>query len=515
MVQNITTAISALDQFNYQMAKLRDSITQLKNLVPVVENMMDDTLLGLDPLKFFELYKKQTYKDFQIVAQFKIYLDIIREETDRQMEAFVTQIKLDITNAYRNNINLKGIEEAIKNLALKVFVNPENLKEELKLYVNAICGPINKIINIFTEEIKYYTFETHLLDMTAYQNSYTELVNELNKYYEEQEEKFLANLKLNDITYINLMTEFYSIIDSGYENLKEIVKSIGSFEFQFLDHKYTFINLVEEALNEERDKLQDEITELVNKHYDDYLNRLKGIIRIAIREQYDEVIKVLDYQFNSTFVELQRYKGEKKITEISVYPQIKYIFEEFFDKVNQIYEDGVLKKELLDTQTKELSNNGINIDSKFDNTIAKLNEHIVNFLDAAQKRAEDEKLEFLAKIEPGFVNGFIRTVKDFLSKDGINELNNLFDNDYKSTIAHEFNYLTEETTSIKEYMEVILNSVDTKLVSKRLGDSLKVIFNEMNTEFNNIISVHYDNIVYPRILDFENQILELIPNLLY
>ena len=33
----------------------------------------------------------------------------------------------------------------------------------------------------------------------------------------------------------------------------------------------------------------------------------------------------------------------------------------------------------------------------------------------------------------------------------------------------------------------------------------------MNDKFNNIISVHYDNIVYPRILDFENQILELIP----
>jgi hypothetical protein len=60
-------------------------------------------------------------------------------------------------------------------------------------------------------------------------------------------------------------------------------------------------------------------------------------------------------------------------------------------------------------------------------------------------------------------------------------------------------------------MEVILNSVDTKLVSKRLGDLLVVIFNEMNTEFKNLISVHYDNIVYPRILDFENQILELIP----
>ena len=60
-------------------------------------------------------------------------------------------------------------------------------------------------------------------------------------------------------------------------------------------------------------------------------------------------------------------------------------------------------------------------------------------------------------------------------------------------------------------MDVLLNSVDVKSVSKRLGDSLKVIFNDMKNEFNNIISVHYDNIVYPRILDFENQILELIP----
>ena len=113
---SITQAISAIDQFNYQMAKLRDSITQLKNLVPVVENMMDDTLLGLDPLKYLELYKKQTYKDFQIVAEFRVYLDAIREETDRQMEAFATQIKLDIINASYIGITVLYSEQYLFNV---------------------------------------------------------------------------------------------------------------------------------------------------------------------------------------------------------------------------------------------------------------------------------------------------------------------------------------------------------------------------------------------------------------
>ena len=474
--KSISQAISAIDQFNYQMAKLRDAITQLKNLIPIVETMMDDTLLELDPLKYLELYKKQTYKDFQIVAEFSIYLDAIREETDTYMDAFVNQIKLDIINAFETNININGIEEAIQNLALKVFVNPEDLEEKLKLYVNAMCGPINKIIGNFTEEIKYYTFEKHSLDLTAYQNSYNNLVSELNEYYESEENQFLKDLKLKDITYINLMTEFYSIIDSGYENLKEIVKSIGSFEFQFLDHNYTFTKLVEEALNDKRDQLQDDITDLVNYHYNDYLNRLKGTIRAGIREQYNEILKALDYQFNSTFVELERYKGQYIVTEISVYSQIKSIFEDFFVKVNEIYSPDELNKELLDAQTKELNNNGINIECQFDNTMAKLNYHIQEFLEAAQKRFEDEKLEFLSGVEPGFINGFIRTVNDFLLKDGINALNNLFNSDYESTIKHEFKYLIEETTSIKEYMEVLINSLDSKSISKRLADSLKVIF---------------------------------------
>jgi len=508
---SITQAISAIDQFNYQMAKLRDSITQLKNLIPIVETMMNDTLLELDPQKYLELYKKQSYKDFQIVAEFRVYLDAIREETNKQMEGFANQIKVDIINAYKENINNKGIEEAIKNLALKVFVNPENLKEKLRLYMDAICGPINKIINIFTEEIKYYTFEKHSLDITAYEASYAQLVSELDYYYNDKENKLLDNFKLKDITYINLMAEFYLIIDSGYENLKEIVKSIGSFEFQFLDHKYTFNTLVEEALNEIRDEFQANITDLVNNYYDESLKELKTIIKDTIKTQYNEILKTLHYQYNATFTKLELYKGPNKITEISVYPQIKSILEDFFEKVRDIYDPEELNNELLNVQTEELNDNGINIEIVFDNTIGKLNQHIQNFLVAAQKRAEDEKLEFLSKIEPGFINGFIRTVKDFLSKDGINALNNLFKSDYESTIKHEFKYLINETTSIKEYMEVLLDSPDVKSVSVKLGDSLKVIYKEMNNEFKKIISVHYNNVVYPRILDFENQILELIP----
>ena len=80
------------------------------------------------------------------------------------------------------------------------------------------------------------------------------------------------------------MAEFFLIIESSYENIKEIVKSIGSFEFQFLDHKYTMNKLFENALNYKIDELKGNVTNLINYHYDDYLNRLKGIIKDFIRK---------------------------------------------------------------------------------------------------------------------------------------------------------------------------------------------------------------------------------------
>jgi len=116
--------LSAIDQYNYQVAKLRDSITQLKNLIPIAETMMDDSLSKLNPEEFIGNYSQYEYLSFQIASDLKIYLEEISARTNELMQPFIEAINTTIINTFEKNINGMGIEEAIEIMARNIFIDP-------------------------------------------------------------------------------------------------------------------------------------------------------------------------------------------------------------------------------------------------------------------------------------------------------------------------------------------------------------------------------------------------------
>ena len=501
--------VTPLDQYNYQMAKLRNSISQLKDLISIAESVTDGTLSQLNSENYFNLYSKQKYLSFHIAADFKRYLGEIRIETDKQMLPFVEKIKRDITNSYEENINLKGIEEAIKNMALKIFVDPSSLQNELNKYMKAIYGTKNKIIELFKKEIDYYNFGDYILDIQGYNQSYNNLRKEIDDYFNEQKENLFKDLELSKDLKLKILTELYNIIDFGYENLKGVVESIN-FDFQFLDHNYNSKTIFEEALNEKREQLKNYAFNLVNNIYAEYLKLFKETLIQTMKEKYEDAINWLDHQYNSTYIEFQKKNGNVKISSISVYNHLKQVFVDYISKVKEIYNKNSLMEEIENIQNKEIGE-GINIEIEFNSIVSNITGDITTFLEEAEKRLIDEKLEFLSNIDSGFVAGFNKTVLDFLKSDGINEMKTLWENDYKATIGFKFRELTEEIGYIKDFMLVIMESSDSKLISKRLAEELKVIYSQFNDEINEIIPLQIDNVIYPKILSFENEILKLIP----
>ena len=194
---------------------------------------------------------------FQIASDLKVYLDEINIRTNKLMEPFVDEIKTTVVNIFESNINGMGINEAIEVMARNIFVDPNKLFDEINKYLVSNCGPKNRIIELFTQEINYYLFKDYSFDLQAYDKSFQSLRHTINTTFENQKSTLFNDIKLQSTKVnLNIMTELYNIIDVGYNDLKAKIKALSIFEnYQFLDHVIYLDNIVEEALNEKKTDL--------------------------------------------------------------------------------------------------------------------------------------------------------------------------------------------------------------------------------------------------------------------
>ena len=504
--------VREFDQFNYQTAKLRDSVSHLKNLIPNVETMMEQSLLNINLNKFLELYSKYNYYSFDIAADLKNYLSKIKDKTDVHMQPFIDIILTNIIQTFRNQLNYNGIHENIENLALKVFSNPANLKNRLKQYLKTISGPKLKIIDLFTNEIEYYNYKGFSLDLVSYENNYKQLKGEIENLYKQFKDIIFTNLTVDSYLKEEAENIYNNIIDEAYDILKDKISALSTFQnFQFLDSEYQFSYIVEEALNQEINNLKTNKSLSVDSLYHKYLSNLKLILKNEIEEIYKENLNNLDYQYNSTLPNLQQLKGTKgNITEISVYIYLKNVFINLFSKIKEIYTEKSLNDIFILNQNFGIDD--LDIEVKLDGFMENLNYYINTFQDEARKRLFDEKLEFSVYIEPCFIKAYNKTISDFMIGSGINEMNIIFEEDFSSNIKNQFRYLKQEINNIKDYMSDLLDSPDLNIISKRLSETLTIIYQSINNEFNKIIPPQINQIIYKRISIFEKEIIELIPD---
>ena len=122
----------------------------------------------------------------------------------------------------------------------------------------------------------------------------------------------------------------------------------------------TFNNVINDALNEVSNNLKIEIISSIDSLYQKYLLNFQSIIKKEIEEIYKENLNYLDFQYNSTFIEFQTFNGKNgKITEILVYEHLKDVFNNFFSKVKEIYNDKILNDIFKSNQKNKIDNLGI------------------------------------------------------------------------------------------------------------------------------------------------------------
>ena len=509
--------LSSLDQYNFQIAKMRDSISHLKLIVNISEEMIDESILSnLNETEFLKLYEDNfNYGSDALISQILEFLEVINNQTNTYIDGLTKGIEGKIIDIYNEKINNGLLEGLIEAIAKKVFIDPYDYKIIVKNYLTNPCGPIPRIMNIFNEEIIYYTEKgMYSFDRESYDNDFKKLKEEISNSYKNFESTFLSDVQVNDKIKNILNEKIIFYLNESYYNFKEKLESILGFtKFEFLNITFSLNEIIESALSKLDGMYNKLVNDLINEIYDKSLEELKLTIKEVIKSRFNDIMNSIQNQYNATYNVFSNKSvtpSHNEITQLSknsTYDPLLNLIQEFFNKVKEVYNQESLMRFIENIQDNQLKK--FYIDTAFSDFYDIFMNQINDFLMKGEERLLQEKSEFLSNITIFYIKGFNQTIDSFYHI-GINYLNSIISNDHLLKIVPDFRRMILFVNQTNDYLNSLLDDVFTKQISKLMANKLNNAFLSVRNEILDIFSVKMD-IIYFKINGFKNNILELIP----
>ena len=509
--------LSSLDQYNFQIAKLRDSVSYLKLIINISEEMIDESILSnLNETEFLKLYENNfNYGSDALISQILEFFEIINNQTNIYINGLTKGIEGKIIDIYNEKINKGLLNGSIEEIANKVFIDPYDYKLIIKNYLTSACGPIPRIMNIFNQEIIYYTEKgMYSFDRESYDKDFLTLMEEIKNSFLNFDSTFLSDVKVSDKIKNIFNEKIIFFLDESYINFKEKLESIlGLTKFEFLNITFSLNEIINSTLKKLDGIYNKQVNELINKIYEQSLEDLKQTIKRVITTRYEEIINSIKNQYNATYSVYsnksvsQSHNEIKQLSKELTYNPLLNLIQEFFNKVKEVYNQESLMKFMENIQNNQLKK--FYIDTAFSDFYDVFMDKINDFMMKSEERLLQEKSEFLSNITIFYIKGFNKTIDSFKNI-GTNYLNSLIESDYLLKIVPDFRRMILLFNHTNDYMNSLLDDVYTKQISKLMSNKLSNCFLDTRNEIENIFKVKM-NIIYFKFIEFRNNILELIP----
>ena len=515
--ENGTKILSALDQYNLQIAKLRDSTSFLKFIKNIADEIINESILSnLNETEFLQLYIDNfNYGSDVLISQILEFLEQLNNETITYIKGLTMGIEGKIIDIYNEKINEGFLNGTIEAIAKKVFVDPYDYKMIIKNYLTNPCGPIPRIMNIFNEEIIYYTEKgLYSFNRESYDKNYKKLISEINNNFTKFYSNFLSDVKVDEAIKHLLNEKIITFLNDSYLNFKEKLESIlGVTKFEFLNVTFSLEEIINSALNKLEGLYNDKVNELINKFYDKSFEELKNTIKTVIKSRFTDIMNSLHNQYNATYNVYSNKSvtpSNHTINELSyesTYIPLLNLFEQFFNKVKEIYNQETLMSFIRNMQNNQLKK--LYIDTSFGDFYDIFMDKLDYLMIKNEERILQEKSDFLSNITILYIKGFNNTI-DLFKNIGINYLNSLISSDHLLRIVPKFRTMILLINQTYDYMNALLDDVYTKQISKLLASRLNNTYLDLRNEIQNIFESKMD-IIYLKIDEFRYNILELIP----
>ena len=512
--QNI---LSPIQQYQFQVAKVRDSVSDLKSLISYSRNMIgEDTLKALNSDEFLELYKDiSKNKIDEFLNEINVYLEEINEVTKKLLDNAIATIQGEFLETFNKNINLQGIKEMIEKVAREIFVDSEPFKRELMSFMNMPSGPFARVKQIFNEELDYYKnlykFE---FDAKSYNDYYENMKKEMEAIKEFEVENFLNGIETPKGLKDDLGEKIDRFINEVYNDLIGQIDN-NTYNFTFLSSEYKLDDMVSAILEAERNNLKEEIRIVIDSIYDYYLENLVIILKDSISSKYSDIIAYFDAEFNSSFTSLSNnsiISAPNKIDKLdnATYETSINIINDFFKKMKEIYNEQSIMQELGNSQ--DIVFEKFDPQKTYSGLMDSLDSKISKFSSIADARFTQEKIEFSSNIDSIIVKLYNESLKEFLEGVGNDYIKDVYDYDNVNNVEPQFKFLNQVIEDSNVYMNSLLNTSDLKYISKSLASRLKNIFNQLSDKLNEIIPPKVDNVINQKLTMFTENAEYLIPS---
>ena len=174
---NLTTD----EKYDFQISKLRDSISYLKELIKMADDRINDNILyNLNSNKIIAEYNQQLVSfSSNLITDIYQFLDELNEETREFWESYTSELEFTIIGLFTQIISRESLREETTIIAQKIFIDPIEYQTKLQDYLYSVEGPFSKIHEIFNKEIEDFKKDDYEFDFDSYNKHYKQFIDNL------------------------------------------------------------------------------------------------------------------------------------------------------------------------------------------------------------------------------------------------------------------------------------------------------------------------------------------------
>ena len=504
--------------YNYQIAKIRSALSDLRSSLKYSEYVINETNLNTFYIdEYYDEFNENVNFNFnKFLNNIIIYFTNISQIENDLIDPYLKSIKDTLKNAFLSNINEPKIIANFENFCQYTFYIPRefNIKKNDESWILE-----NKIKEIFVQKIEDYMNYENLygffFNESQFTRVYKEFYNKIIELYNYTYKKINNSLNLNEQITNYIINYQGEIIENGTEEIKQYLKNLSEIspKIELLNNTFS----VSEIDLSEIDILSKEIKSSYSSQFKSIISeKFNSLILNQILKLFNDSQKIILERLEDEKVIMETYLQTHSRTMISHENTIKIdnmsdyedklieAFEEYYDNFYQLFSYIRIKDMLFENIKSNITQ--LDFEFNFDNITNEIMITLGSILDSASMMYNTERKEFSEKIYEFIEELFKEGMKIYIENFGLHYYDAVVDQDFYNNIYPELYYIREVINEIKEYTSLLFNASNFTEVSVLIRKTLSSIYLESKDIIKNNTENKVEKIIY-YILDEKTETL--------